>query len=100
MLEKTKEILHQFLIENLSDRPTSEIVAEYAQLIIANNASQRKNIKRVWYILDEIAVKCSAKHMGKPSCPICDRAIEAMKLCPEKPNHQECLQLYEERLHG
>jgi len=54
------------------------------------------DIKRIWYILDEIAVKCSAKHTGK-SCPICERAIEAMKLCPEKPTHEECVKLYIER---
>jgi len=58
------------------------------------------DIKRIWFILDEIAVKHSATHTGSRDapCDICDRAIEAMKLCPEKPNHQECLQLYEERL--
>ena len=55
------------------------------------------NIKRVWYILDWIATKCSAKHCGR-SCPICDRAEEAMKLCDEKPNHQECQELYDEGL--
>jgi hypothetical protein len=54
------------------------------------------NNKRIWYILDEIACKCSARHMGT-SCPICDRAVEAMKLCSEKPNHIECHELYEER---
>jgi hypothetical protein len=54
------------------------------------------DIKKIWYILDEIAVKCSAKHLGK-SCLICERAEEAMKLCPDKPNHQECSELYNER---
>ncbi len=57
------------------------------------------DIKRIWFILDEIAVKCSASHEGNKSCPICERAVEAIKLCPEKPNSQECRDLYEERRH-
>ena len=57
------------------------------------------NIKRVWFILDEIVVKCSAKHYGT-NCPICNRAVEAMRLCPEKPNGTECEYLYQERLGG
>jgi hypothetical protein len=57
------------------------------------------NTKRIWYILDEIAVKHSSTHCGsgnKP-CPICDRTTEAMSLCLEKPNHEECNVLYQER---
>lgn len=69
-------------------------------------AAIRKHEKLVWYILDEIAVKHSASHSGstppykdypKPwPCPICDRAIEAMRLL-EKPTHEECNKLYEQR---
>ena len=66
------------------------------------------NQKVAWYILDEIAVKHSATHIGgeplsykgnpKPRpCMICDRAEEAMRLL-EKPNHEECKKLYEERI--
>jgi len=57
------------------------------------------NQKRIWYILDEIVVKHSATHLWSDSapCPICDRAVEAMKLCHEKPNHDECQELYDER---
>ena len=57
-----------------------------------------ENEKVAWYILDEIAVKHSATHMGggnKP-CPICDRAEEAMRLLI-KPTHNECDELYNER---
>ncbi len=68
--------------------------------------------KLAWYILDEIAVKHSASHPGeyrpvtsKPllgiydrdvACSICDRAEEAMRLL-EKPTHEECKTLYDER---
>lgn len=54
--------------------------------------------KLVWYILDEIAVKHSATHTGSKgsSCPICDRAIEAMNLLT-KPTHDECKQIYQQR---
>jgi len=57
------------------------------------------NQKRIWYILDEIAVNHSSTHAGSKNtpCPICDRAEEAMKLCSEKPNHEECQSLYDER---
>ena len=57
------------------------------------------NIKRIWYLLDEIAIRCSARHMST-SCPICRCAIEAMKLCPEKPTPQECNDLYKEHNNG
>ena len=55
--------------------------------------------KLVWFILDEIATMHSATHCGSGSqpCPICDRAIEAMRLLPEKPNHAECRLFYEQR---
>ena len=68
--------------------------------------------KLAWYILDEIAVKHSASHVysahwgetqpsykGNPKpwgCPICDRAVEAMRLL-KKQTHQECKELYERR---
>jgi hypothetical protein len=57
------------------------------------------NIKLIWFILDEIAVKHSATHTGSKDtpCDICDRAVEAMKLCAEKPTHEECVKLYMER---
>jgi hypothetical protein len=57
------------------------------------------NIKRIWYILDEIACKHSATHCGsgRQPCPICDRAEEAMKLCPFKPTPKECGELHKER---
>ena len=56
------------------------------------------NQKKAWYILDEIAVKHSARHTGSQyqPCEICDRATEAMRLL-EKPNHQECQELYDKR---
>ena len=55
-----------------------------------------ENSKKIWFILDEIAVKCSASHLNR-NCPICDKAEEAMRLCPEKPTPQECKELYRER---
>ena len=51
--------------------------------------------KLAWYILDEIAVRCSASH-SRESCGICERAYEAMKLL-EKPSHKECVTFFEER---
>ncbi|MFA5048947.1 MAG: hypothetical protein WC516_08040 [Patescibacteria group bacterium] len=54
------------------------------------------NQKLAWYILDEIAVMCSSKHIGR-DCPICDRAVEAMKLL-EKPTPDECNRFYKERI--
>ena len=53
------------------------------------------NQKKAWYILDEIAVKCSASHSER-GCPICDRAVEAMRLLI-KPTHKECQQLFDQR---
>lgn len=57
------------------------------------------NIKRVWFILDEIAVAHSATHTGSKNapCPICDRAVEGMGLLPDKPDHVESQCLYIER---
>lgn len=56
------------------------------------------NLDEAWFILDEIAVKHSATHTGSGNnpCPICDRAVEAMKLLP-KPSHEKCRLLYEKR---
>ena len=51
------------------------------------------NIKRAWYILDEIAVATSSAGLKR----IPAKAVEAMKLLPEKPTPDECAQLYEER---
>ena len=58
--------------------------------------------KLIWYILDEIACKHSATHIGSGNlpCPICDRAEEAMKLCPDKPNPEECQKLFDIRAMG
>ena len=57
------------------------------------------DMKRIWFILDEIAVKHSASHAGSKNtpCDICDLAVEAMRLCTEKPTHEECVKLYIER---
>ena len=54
--------------------------------------------KLAWYILDEIAVRCSASH-SRGYCGICERALEAMKLL-EKPTHKECVGFFEERYNG
>ncbi|KKN74748.1 hypothetical protein LCGC14_0387900 [marine sediment metagenome] len=74
----------------------------------AGKEATKKQEKLAWYILDEIAVKHSATHTGSPppsykenpkpwSCPICDRAEEAMRLL-EKPNHDECKVFYNQRV--
>jgi hypothetical protein len=55
--------------------------------------------KLIWYILDEIACKHSATHVGsgKTPCPICDRVEEAMRLGLYKPTPEECTKLYNSR---
>ena len=70
---------------------------------MANKEDTRTwTFKTIWYILDEIACKHSATHTGSKNqlCPICDRAVEAMQLCPYKPNPEECTKLYNMRLGG
>jgi hypothetical protein len=62
------------------------------------NMSQREREIRAWFILDEIAVKHSATHLGSGNlpCPICDRATEAMSLLT-KPYPEECRKIYNEK---
>ncbi len=54
------------------------------------------NEKLIWFILDEIAIACSSRHIGR-SCSICDRVIEAMRLIKEKPSSIECQEYYNQR---